>query len=309
MSAVPPGMLIVDKPAGFTSHDVVLRVRRTLGGKVGHTGTLDPQATGVLILCLGAATRLARFLQHQDKAYDCLVRFGWATDTYDAEGEAVAEPVSVPEFDADRIEQALAGFRGTIDQVPPVYSAKKIRGQPSYKRVRRGEKVELAAVAVEIDRLELQGIEDDAVRLHVECGPGTYVRTLAHDLGAVLGCPSHLAELRRVRVGPIGLDRAISWDFVANADQDALTARIVSASDMFPGWPAVVFNERGLATLNNGGVVEPSMVTERIAGAGGLTVAGAGPGGWVRGLDAGGSMLAALEVLPGGMLQPRIVLR
>lgn len=309
MTAATTGMLVIDKPEGLTSHDVVLKVRRILGGKVGHTGTLDPQATGVLILCLGSATRLTRFLQHQDKAYDCLVRFGQATDTYDAEGEPVGEAVDPGTIDPARVEAALEHFRGTFDQVPPVYSAKKVRGQPSYKRVRRGEEVELDAVEVHVERLELRGVEADTVRLHVACGSGFYVRTLAHDLGTALGIPAHLAGLRRVRVGPIGLERAIDWSLVERGDAEALVARVVPAGEMFPDWPAVVLNERGMDTLSNGGVVEPRMVSDRIAAADGLGVAAAGPGGWVRGLDAEGRMVAALEVLPGGMLQPRIVLR
>jgi len=302
-------MLIVDKPGGMTSHDVVLRVRRVLGGKVGHTGTLDPQATGVLILCIGAATRLTRFLQHQNKAYDCVVRFGQATDTYDAEGQPVGDPVPVPPLDEAQVEEALEQFRGTIQQIPPVYSAKKIRGQPSYKRVRRGEEVELPPVEICVESLELRGIDGDQVRLHVACGPGTYVRTLAHDLGTALGIPAHLAELRRVRVGAVGLDRATPWEQVDAGDEASLIAALVPAGEMLPEWPAVVLNDRGLEMLANGGVIEPRMVSERIDGSGGLGVASAGPGGWVRALADGGGMVAALEVLPGGMLQPRIVLR
>jgi tRNA pseudouridine55 synthase len=309
MTESPTGMLVIDKPSGLTSHDVVLRVRRILGGKVGHTGTLDPQATGVLILCLGSATRLARFLQHQDKAYDCLVRFGQATDTYDAEGEPLGEAVDPGRIDPDRVEEALERFRGTIQQVPPVYSAKKVRGQPSYKRARRGEQVELEPVEVRVDRLELRGIEGDSVRLHVACGSGFYVRTLAHELGVALGIPAHLAGLRRVSVGPTGLDRAIDWRLVEEDDAAALAAAVLPAGEMFPTWPAVVLNDRGLETLANGGVVEPRMVADRIPGSEGTGVAAAGPGGWVRGLDPDGRMIAALEVLPGGMLQPRIVLR
>ena len=308
MTPAVHGMLVVDKPAGMTSHDVVLRVRRTLGGKVGHTGTLDPQATGVLVLCLGTATRLTRFLQHQDKAYDCLVRFGQATDTYDAEGEPVGEAVAVDGLEADRVEAALERFRGTFEQVPPAYSAKKVRGQAAYKRARRGETVELKPVEVKVDELVLRGIEGDSVRLHVACGSGFYVRTLAHELGQALGIPAHLAGLRRVRVGPIELDRATAWSVVESGDADALIDALVPAGEMLPDWPAVVLNDRGLETLAHGGVVEPRMVAERVAGAGGLAVAAAGPGGWVRGLDADGRMIAALEVLPGGMLQPRIVL-
>lgn len=302
------GMLVIDKPAGSTSHDVVARVRRRLGSKAGHTGTLDPQATGVLLVCLGKATRLVRFLQHADKVYECTVRFGWETDTYDADGQPLAEPVDVPELDPERLREVLGDFIGEIDQVPPVYSAKKVRGQPSYRRVRRGEEVEHEAVPVRIDAIELLEVGDDTVRLRVHCGPGMYVRTLAVDLGRALGCPAHLSELRRLSVGSFTLEGAVEGDRLDDLDREELERAVLPPEHMLGGWPAVEVDADGLEMLRNGGVVEPRCITRRIAGEAASPVATASHGVWVRVLDRQGRMLAAGEARPGGVIQPRIVL-
>lgn len=309
MSEELMGMLVIDKPAGLTSHDVVARVRRALGVKAGHTGTLDPQATGVLLVCLGRATRLVRFLQHADKVYDCTIRFGWETDTYDADGEPVAEPAEVPEFEPDRIRQVVGRFVGEIDQVPPDYSAKKIRGQPSYRRVRRGEEVEHDPVPVRIDAIDLLALEGDTLRLRVECGPGVYVRTLAVDIGRALDCPAHLAGLRRLRVGRFDLDDALDGARLEDGDRAGLAAAVLDPAQMLADWPAVVIDEDGRRMLANGGVVEPRCIRQRIAGAREDPVATASHGVWVRVLDDTDRMLAAAEARPGGVIQPRIVLR
>lgn len=303
------GMLLVDKAAGPTSHDVVALVRKRLRTKAGHTGTLDPQATGVLVVCLGRATRLVRFLQHRGKLYECVVRLGWATDTYDAAGEAVSEPREPPELDRPAVRRVLDGFVGRIEQVPPAYSAKKIRGEPAYRRARRGETVEPDPVTVEIDAIELIGVEAERLRLRVECGAGTYVRTLAHDLGMKLGCPSHLEALRRLRVGPFGIAEAVAWDLLADAAAaDELRARVLPPAEMLRDWPSVVVNDTGRQTLANGGVVEPHCVIERSGGVRSVSWTGDRDASWVRILAEGGDLLAAAELLPGGMLQPRVVL-
>jgi len=298
------GMLVVDKPAGMTSHDVVQKVRRQLRCRAGHTGTLDPRATGVLLICLGKATRLARFLQQTDKVYECVIRLGWETDTYDADGEALAEPVEVPALDNAVVSAALEEFLGEIQQVPPAYSAKKIRGQPAYKRARRGEVVVHEPVPVTIYGIRDVAVDGDEVRCVVHCSSGTYVRTLAKDLGDKLGIPAHLAELRRIRVGNFGLEPAVTWEELADGELEELWDRTLDPAAMFPGWATAVLNDVGLGVVANGGVIEPNGVAERRRGTDEDRV----HGDWVSLLRPDGSFLAAAELLPGGMLQPRVVL-
>ncbi len=298
------GMLVVDKPAGMTSHDVVQKVRRQLRCRAGHTGTLDPRATGVLLICLGKATRLARFLQQTHKVYECVIRLGWATDTYDADGEALAEPVPVPELDLERVAAVMAEFEGEIEQVPPAYSAKKIRGQPAYKRARRGEVVHHEPVAVTIYDISDVQVAGAEIRCVVHCSSGTYVRTLAKDVGDRLGIPAHLAELRRIRVGSFGLESAVTWDQLVEGELEELWQRTLDPAAMFPDWATAVVNEIGLGVVANGGVIEPNGVAERRRGTGEDPT----HGDWVRVLRPDGSFLAAAELLPGGMLQPRVVL-
>lgn len=304
----PAGMLVVDKPGGMTSHDVVEEVRRRLGARAGHAGTLDPQATGVLLVCTGNATRLAQFLQDHDKVYQGVVRLGWATDTYDAEGEPLADPVEPPELEAGEVRRRLEGFAGEIEQVPPAYSAKKVRGEPAYRRVRRGEDVVPEPVEVVIHEIELLGIEAGEVRLRLRCSAGTYVRTLAHDLGEVLGCPAHLAALRRLRSGPFGLETAVTWDELVSLESTDLEERLLPPAAMLPEWPAAVVDEPGAEIVGHGGVVEPARIVERRPGSSGELPSFAPDNRWARVLDTEGRMLAAAELLPGGILQPRVVL-
>ncbi|MGD8817085.1 MAG: tRNA pseudouridine(55) synthase TruB, partial [Acidobacteriota bacterium] len=260
------GLMVVDKPSGMTSHDVVERVRRLLHERVGHAGTLDPQATGVLLLCIGSATRLARFLQGHDKVYEGVVRLGWATDTYDAQGEPQGEPVQPPALRHEQVTQVLDGFVGEQLQTPPVYSAKKVRGQPSYRRARRGEEVRPEPVTVRIYALELLRLDGDDIHIRVHCGAGTYVRTLAHDLGTALGCPAHLAALRRTASGSFGLDGAVVWDEIEGGNAEALRARVRPAADMLADWPTAVLNDDGVEAVANGGMVEAGWITERRPG-------------------------------------------
>ena len=296
------GLLIIDKAAGMTSHDVIDRVRTKTGLRAGHSGTLDPQATGVLLVCVGSSTRLARFLQAHDKVYEGVVRLGWATDTYDADGEPVAPPVEPPPLDHPAVEAALQQFVGTFEQTPPAYSAKKVRGQPAYKRARRGEAVSPDPVDVTVHSatlLDLRGVE---INIKIHCGAGTYVRTLAHDLGVALGCPAHLASLRRTRSGPFALDQAIDWQTVTAMSGEELRAEIMPAADALPEWPAALINAAGIDALRNGRLLETGWIVERREGGGGA------PEGWVRVLDERGEMRAAGEMVPGGLIQPRIVL-
>ncbi len=217
------GLVVVDKPAGWTSHDVVARMRRLARTRrVGHAGTLDPMATGVLVLGVGAATRLLHHLVLTDKAYDATIRLGRATVTDDAEGEPTAD-VSAAGVDAVSVRAALTALTGAIDQVPSAVSAIKVDGQRAYKRVRDGEQVELAARPVTVTRFEMIAFRRPSpdlmdVDVAVECSSGTYVRALARDLGAALGVGGHLTALRRTRVGPFTLAQARSLDDLAALD-------------------------------------------------------------------------------------------
>lgn len=303
----PSGLLVVDKPAGQTSHDVVKMVRRRLRARAGHAGTLDPQATGVLLVCIGSATRLARFLQGHDKVYQGVIRLGWATSTYDAEGEPLGPPVEPPDLDSDEVDQELRRFVGRQLQRPPAYSAKKVRGEPAYRRARRGELVEPEPVEIEIHAVDLLEMRRAEIHVRVHCGAGTYVRTLAHDLGEALGCPAHLAALRRLRSGPFVVDPAVGWDRLSSMSVAEAEDWLVPPCDMLPEWPAAVVDTDGSTAVANGRVVEPRWIIERQAGSTGQKWATLGDG-WVRVLERTGEMLAAAELLPGGLLQPRVVL-
>ncbi|GAB3993731.1 tRNA pseudouridine(55) synthase TruB [Nocardioides marmoraquaticus] len=210
--AGPDGLVVVDKPGGITSHDVVSRARRALGTrKVGHAGTLDPMATGVLVLGVGRATRLLGHLSLTEKAYDATVRLGAATTTDDAEGDVVSM-AAVDHLDEARVREALATQVGERDQVPSAVSAVKVDGRRAYERVRAGEQVELAARRVRIDALDVTRVELPDLDVAVRCSSGTYVRAVARDLGADLGVGGHLVALRRTSVGPFGLDVACPLD-------------------------------------------------------------------------------------------------
>jgi tRNA pseudouridine55 synthase len=205
------GILVIDKPVGPTSHDVVDVVRRILRQqKVGHTGTLDPVATGVLPLVVGQATKIARYLTGGDKTYVATFRLGQSTDTLDAEGTVLAEhPVTT---DEPTLRQVLASFVGTIEQIPPMYSAKKVDGKRLYELARQGVEVEREAKKVTLHSIEVESVALPDVTVTVRCSAGTYVRVLAHDLGERLGCGAHLQKLRRVAAGPFTIDDAVALD-------------------------------------------------------------------------------------------------
>jgi tRNA pseudouridine55 synthase len=202
------GLLVVDKPVGPTSHKIVSLVRRGIGiRKVGHAGTLDPRASGVLVLCLGAATRLSEYLSTSSKRYEAVIRFGAATKTYDAEGPVTHETGVMPKL--KDIKSALPDFRGEIEQTPPPFSAIKVRGKKAYELARAGREVELEPRKVTIELLEVLDYRPPDVILDVECSAGTYIRSLAHDLGQRLAAGAHLASLRRTKAGPFTLEDAI----------------------------------------------------------------------------------------------------
>ncbi len=202
------GLLVVDKPQGITSHDVVGKLRRIAGmRKIGHTGTLDPMATGVMVMLLGQATRLSDYLIRHNKGYIATVQLGVTTDTYDAEGETVATAAVPTISDAD-LETALDAFRGPIEQIPPAHSAIKRGGKKAYELARQGKKVDLPARPVTIHQLSMLGRTDSTVDLEIHCSAGTYIRSIAHDLGQSLGSGAHLSALRRIQSGAFGIKQA-----------------------------------------------------------------------------------------------------
>ena len=234
------GALVIDKPRGLTSHDVVEAARRILGFRqIGHLGTLDPLATGVLVLLLGRATRLAQFYAGRRKRYDCAVRFGFATDTYDADGTALG-PDANPQLNKGDLERLAGGFTGKFQQMPPAFSAKKVHGRPAHELARKQKPVELKAVEVEVFEFRLLGMVGPLARFSVECAAGTYIRSLAQDMGKELGCGAHLAEIVRTAVGEFTLDRAIGLDDFARAAQAGQAAQwIVPLANLLTELPRV----------------------------------------------------------------------
>lgn len=250
------GVLVIDKPAGMTSHDVVNRVRRLLGERsVGHLGTLDPMATGVLPLVLGRLTRLAQFYTGSDKTYEGEIRFGFATDTYDAEGEPTTTACD-PQVSAEQLESIAAGFRGVIQQVPPAFSAKKINGVPAYKLARKDREVELKPVEVEVKQFDVTAPEGDRARFVARVSSGTYIRSIAHEMGVRLGCGAHLASLRRTVVGEFREDDARTLEQVAAAAQAGTVEDLMFHSRrLLPELPAVTATDQIAAMIRNGRAV------------------------------------------------------
>lgn len=249
------GVLVIDKPAGFTSHDVVARVRRILGTRrVGHFGTLDPFATGVLPLSIGKATRFAQFYLKSRKAYEGSIRVGFATDTYDATGKPLAAP-SDCRPNRQTLEKAFREFTGRIWQIPPPFSAKRVAGVRAYKLARKHQEVSLAPVEVEIYALELLAYEEsgDTARFAVECSGGTYVRSLAHDIGQRLQCPSHLASLRRTAVAEFKEGRTISLERLEETvKQGALESVLIPPEALLPECLELIVRAREEANVRHG---------------------------------------------------------
>src|SRR5947199_5188333 len=213
------GALVIDKPRGKTSHDVVDAVRHLAGfGQIGHVGTLDPLATGVLVLLLGRATRLVQFYSGRRKRYHAGFRFGFATDTYDSDGEAQGSDAA-PTLDAAVLEKLASDGIGKFQQTPPSFSAKKIKGRPAYELARKKQVVELKPVEVELFEFKLKEIDGALARFTIECSSGTYIRSLAHEMGQKLGCGAHLAEITRTAVGEFSLEQAITLEELAEAKQ------------------------------------------------------------------------------------------
>lgn len=251
------GLLVVDKPPAMTSHDVVAAVRRRLGRvKVGHTGTLDPFATGVLPLVVGSATRLAAFLTHCDKEYEAVVRLGRATDTQDVTGRTTFEaPRDTPLPGFEAIGQVLKGLLGTWPQVPPAFSAKRAGGSRAYERARRGDLVELAPVEVTVRELELRSVDGALVSVRLVVSAGFYVRAFADDVGRRLGTGACLEQLRRTRCGSFGLPQAVTLDRALTGDVRAL---LLPLEALLTEWPSVELTAEGVDEVRHGRAVGPA---------------------------------------------------
>ncbi|HYL15023.1 MAG TPA: tRNA pseudouridine(55) synthase TruB [Terriglobales bacterium] len=250
------GVLVIDKPAGLTSHDVVSRVRRLLGQRsVGHLGTLDPLATGVLPLVLGSLTRLAQFYTASEKTYEGVIRFGFATDTYDGDGEPTTPPQEVkPSLEV--LRKLAAGFVGVIEQLPPPFSAKKIHGVPAYKLARKHKQVDLKPVRVEIKAFEILEVEDGQAGFRARVGSGTYLRSVAHEMGQQLGCGGHLESLRRTAVAEFEIGDAHTLEEVEAAiEKFPVTELFVHPRKLLPQLPSVTATEEAAALIRTGRAV------------------------------------------------------
>jgi tRNA pseudouridine55 synthase len=306
------GSLIIDKPVGFTSHDVVARVRRAAATRrVGHAGTLDPFATGVLVVCVGRATRLVQFLVGLDKEYVATVRLGYATDTQDLTGEQITPLASSNELSVEDVRRATNDFTGPLLQLPPMYSAKKVKGERLYRAAREGREVERARVPITIHSIEM--IEDDGrmlarnedgttdFRVRVRCSSGTYVRTLAHDLGIRLGVGAHLAALRRTAVGHLEIESALTLEQVeAGSREGALERFVISPSEMLAHLPSIYVDEESVRRIVNGRELELFKWEAE---------SGAGDKGYIRLCGEGGRLVAVGEY--DGLrrtVKPRVVL-
>ena len=246
------GLLVLDKPAGMTSHDVVAIVRRATGERsVGHLGTLDPLATGVLPLLLGKYTRLAQFFGAADKQYTGTIRFGWSTDSFDADGERTSEPQDLLQT-LDGLRVFEQQFRGELDQMPPVFSAKKINGVPAYKLARAGKDAPVKPARITIRSFTLEALEADIAAFSMHVSSGGYVRSVAHELGQLAGCGAHLASLRRTAAGAFTLAEAVSLTDLKQRSQAEIEAQCIHPRLLLPEMPSVIIGEAIAGRIRNG---------------------------------------------------------
>jgi tRNA pseudouridine55 synthase len=261
------GVILIDKPAGWTSHDVVNRMRRILGQRsIGHLGTLDPLATGVLPLVVGNLTRLAQFYTTSEKSYEGVIRFGFATDTYDADGDPLANPVNdnpinhprPATLSLEQLQELAAGFLGLTEQIPPPFSAKKIHGVPAYKLARKRQEVILKPVQVEIKEFVILSVEGDRARFRARVASGTYMRSVAHEMGQLLGCGAHLESLRRTAVAEFDISQAHTLEEIEVCHSERVPAERVranaSASRRIPGPISPFNNNYGLPNADSGAI-------------------------------------------------------
>jgi tRNA pseudouridine55 synthase len=285
------GVLLLDKPAGLTSNQALQAVKRLLNAcKAGHTGSLDPIATGLLPLTFGDATRISQFLLEADKRYWTVCRLGVSTTTYDAEGEVTARR-PVPALTSERVEQVLACFRGEIEQMPPMYSALKRGGVPLYKLAREGREVERSPRRVTIRLLELRALEADRLTLEIVCSKGTYIRTLAHDIGEALGCGAHIERLRRLAVGDLSVEEAVTLEALeACPDPRSRAVYLKPVDAVLRGLPDVHLTPLAAFYLRQGQAVSARHTH---------------PPGWVRLYEGADRFLGLGEVLDDGRVAPR----
>ncbi len=250
------GILVLDKPAGVTSNGALQQVKRLFNAaKAGHTGSLDPLATGVLPICLGEATKFAQHLLEGDKAYLATARLGAVTDTGDREGEVI-ETAPVPaNLDRETLETVLEGFRGDIEQVPPMYSALKHQGRPLYELAREGQSVERQSRRVTIKQLTLQALGEDSFAIEVACSKGTYIRTLVEDIGRELGCGAHLIELRRTRAAGFSLAEAVTIEQLEDEDSQARDSHLLPVDTALAQLPEIRLDSAHLVSILNGQAV------------------------------------------------------
>jgi tRNA pseudouridine55 synthase len=246
------GLLVLDKSAGMTSHDVVAIVRRATGERsVGHLGTLDPMATGVLPLLLGKYTRLAQFFGKAEKQYTGSIRFGFATDSFDADGTPSSEPAPLVQS-LDELRIFAQHFHGEMDQMPPVYSAKKINGVPAHKLARAGKDVPVKSARIFIHSFELTGLEGDTAGFTMHVSAGGYVRSVAHELGVMAGCGAHLSSLRRTQAGVFSLEQAITLEELKSLTPAEIEARLPHPRSLLPEMPSVMVDEQTAGRIRNG---------------------------------------------------------
>jgi tRNA pseudouridine55 synthase len=288
------GVLVIDKPIGLTSHDVVQIIRRGTGiRRAGHTGTLDPRASGVLVVLIGPAVRLSEYVSASDKRYQATIRLGSSTDTYDAEGVVTQSTVSVDEITEEHFNEVLQEFIGEIEQIPPPYSAVKVKGKKAYEMAREGEEVDLSPRKIHVYSLEVLEWALPEVVVDVYCSSGTYVRSLANDLGNRLGCGAHLVGLRRTKSGRFTLRDAVPLRRLQEAfDAGDWYRHLIPAAEALADWPMVELNADEVELIRHGHRVP----------------AEAGSTGWARGVSQQGDLVALLECdLDTAEWQPRKV--
>jgi len=288
------GVMVVDKPAGWTSHDVVARCRNLLGERsIGHLGTLDPMATGVLPLVIGRMTRLSQFYSASRKAYEGAIRLGIATDTYDADGQAVGTEREV-QVSLEQLQAAVREFVGLMEQVPPPFSAKKVKGIPAYKLARRSVEIELKPVEVEVYEFEMRQLCEDEVEFACRVSSGTYVRSLAHELGKKLGCGAHLARLRRTAVAEFEIAQAHSLEEVGNcAAEGQIETLLIHPRRLLPGIPSVTADDEALGRIRTGRSVNlPEMSSSK----------------WVKVFAGQTELVCLASRVAGTLFHPKVVL-